>query len=275
VPSDLEPEPAVGTPEPEPGTEAPKAQAPRDAGAVEALEGRVRVLDADRTRRAEADRLDRRFELGEAILLSLAAILAAWAGFQAAKWSGEQADAYSRASAARVEATRSATRAGQETVVDVDVFADWLAALEREWLLDAALDAGADYAPDPDLLSGFLYERFRDEFKPAVHAWLATDPGDDPDAPETPFTMPEYRVGALAEAADLDARADAAVEDARADNEIADRYVLVTIMFATVLFFAGISSKLDTARARGLLLGVGVTLFVITTVVVLSFPKDF
>ena len=48
----------------------------------------------------------------------------------------------------------------------------------------------------------------------------------------------------------------------------------MTIMFATVLFFAGISSKMDTFRARVLLLGTATTLLVAAIVIVLSFPKN-
>jgi hypothetical protein len=48
----------------------------------------------------------------------------------------------------------------------------------------------------------------------------------------------------------------------------------MTIAFATVLFFAGISSKMDTARARVLLLGVGTTMLVAALVVVFTFPKE-
>ena len=58
-------------------------------------------------------------------------------------------------------------------------------------------------------------------------------------------------------------------------NQRGDDYVLVTILFASVLFFAGISSKMDTKRARLFLLGTGVVVFVCASVVVLSFPKEF
>ena len=51
--------------------------------------------------------------------------------------------------------------------------------------------------------------------------------------------------------------------------------MLVTILFASVLFFAGISSKMDTKRARMFLLGTGVVMFVAASIVVLSFPKTF
>ncbi len=46
-------------------------------------------------------------------------------------------------------------------------------------------------------------------------------------------------------------------------------------MLASVLFFAGIGSKMDTYRARVMLLGMGTALLLVSAVVVASFPKDF
>jgi hypothetical protein len=48
----------------------------------------------------------------------------------------------------------------------------------------------------------------------------------------------------------------------------------MTILFATVLFFAG-SSKMDTMRARILLMTMGGLLLVVSGAVVLSLPKAF
>ena len=128
--------------------------------------------------------------------------------------------------------------------------------------------------PDPNELSGFLYQRFRPEFQTAVNAWIQTHPRTNPDAPPTPFAMPEYQVAATQKAAQLNQQAEDSAAAARAANQRSDNYVLMTIMFATVLFFAGISSKMDTARARLLLLGVGTTLLLVSIGVVLSFPKQ-
>jgi hypothetical protein len=254
----------------------PAADGPGDPEGVDdpQADARLNKLEAADDRRRESQRLDRKFELTEAILLSIAAVLAAWTGFQAAKWSGVQANSYSAAGASRVEAVRAATHAGQESLADVVAFTQWLAAGEEEGLLDEETVEGQSYVPDPDLLSGFLYERFRPEFKVAADAWVATEPRRNPDAPPTPFVMPEYQVSSLAEAHRLEQEADARAAEAREANQRSDNYVLTTIMFATVLFFAGISSKMDTARARGFLLGTGISVLVITAAVVLSFPKE-
>lgn len=235
---------------------------------------RLSELEVAEGKRVQSQRLDRRFELLEAVILSFAAVLAAWAGFQAAKWSGVQADSYSRAGATRVESTRSSTKAGQQQTVDVVSFTQWLQAAQQEGLLDVPAEVGSPYVPDPNRLSGFLYERFRPEFKVAVDAWAATSPRVNADAPPTPFAMPEYQLAASVEAQRLEEEAQDQAGSAREANQRADEYVLMTIMFATVLFFAGISSKMVTFRARTLLLGVATTLLLSAIVIVVSFPKQ-
>ncbi len=236
---------------------------------------RLDDLEAAEEQRAESRRLDRRFELMEAIVLSIAAVLAAWTGFQAAKWGGVQANSYSQAGASRVESTRQSTLAGQQQTIDVVTFTAWLQAAQTDGLLAQPADPAKPYVPDPNLLSGFLYERFRSEFKVAVDAWVKTEPRLNPDAPAVPFVMPQYRLKASEEAARLERRAEAQSAEARTANQRSDNYVLMTIMFATVLFFAGISSKMDTFRARVFLLGMALVLLLTAIVVVATFPKSF
>ena len=50
--------------------------------------------------------------------------------------------------------------------------------------------------------------RFRQEFKPAFNAWIATKPLKTKGAPLTPFAMPQYRLAARAEAERLDQTAE-------------------------------------------------------------------
>jgi alanyl-tRNA synthetase len=64
--------------------------------------------------------------------------------------------------------------------------------------------------------------------------------------------------------------AEDATDEARVANDRSDDYVLMTILFATVLFFAGISSKMDTLKARVLLLSVGSVLLVGSAAIVLA-----
>ena len=244
-------------------------------GAVDS-EHRLRQLEAAEDRYEASQRLDRRFELLEAILLSIAAVLAAWAGFQSSQWSGQADDAYNLASEIRVEAAQMSDRSGQEQVADLITFTEWLAAAEREGLLSATSGPGEDgYEPDDALLSGFLYDRFRPEFKVAVDAWVATGPRANPDAPPTPFAMDEYVLASDASEREFEQKAEAATDEARIASDRSDDYVLLTIIFATVLFFAGISSKMDTAKARIFLLSMGALLLLVTAGIMVSLPKAF
>jgi hypothetical protein len=149
----------------------------------------------------------------------------------------------------------------------VTSFTSWLNALASERRVDPNSSRAPDgtYAPDPNQLSGFLFARFRPEFKTAVESWLALKPLENPAAPPTPFATTEYRLAATARANRLERTADRRAAQARTANQRSDEYVLITILFASVLFFAGISSKMDTRRARLLLLGTGIFVFVCAT----------
>ncbi|TDI57484.1 MAG: hypothetical protein E2O96_00185, partial [Acidobacteria bacterium] len=92
-----------------------------------------------------------RVELIATILMALAAIFTAWAAFQSAKWSGEQATSFSRAGAARTESTRFDTRAGQQAGIDVAIFTSWLDAINAEVRAGEVerVTSASDYVPTP------------------------------------------------------------------------------------------------------------------------------
>lgn len=219
-----------------------------------------------------------RVELIATTVLAIAAIATAWSGFQSAKWSGEQAIAFSEASAARTESTRASTEAGQLTQIDVGLFLEWLAAIEADRQIGAEVVVpGEPYFPDPDTLHGFIFDRFRDEFRPAMDAWLASDPLVDPDAPRSPFEMEEYRLEAADRADELLTVAEGRAADAREANLTSDQYVLTGVLFALVLFFAGVSSKLNRSRNRSIMMMLAIIglAFGIGTVLLLPIQSPF
>jgi hypothetical protein len=216
------------------------------------------------------------FELVATILLAIAAIAIAWAGFQSAKWGGVQATNFSQAGAARTESVRFSTLSGQLSSVDVTTFLSWLNAVVADidsGYIDAPEDS-ADYVPTPDTLSGFIFERFRDEFKPAVQAWLATSPFEDPDAPPVPFQMPEYQLAAADEAEALLAVAEQESSEAGEANQTSDNYVVSAVIFAAALFFAAMSSKLTKQRYKTAALGIAAVILLGTVIYVLTLPIE-
>jgi hypothetical protein len=179
------------------------------------------------------------------VLLSLAALATAWSSYQATRWNGEQVKAASRANASRTDAAREAALASNQTQIDVATFIQWV---------DAT-------AHDDQALQQFYEQRFRPEFRPAFDAWLATKPLTNPDAPTSPFVMPEYQLAATADAQRLDAQTQVLAASVPRNVQRSSNYVLGVVLFAVSLFFAGMSAKVHGRRARECLLGVGVIVF--------------
>jgi len=204
----------------------------------------------------EHGRHERIVEIASAVLLALAAVASAWSGYQSARWSGIQAISFSEANAARLESTRASARASQLAQIDIGMFLTWAEA----------------YSEENEQLDRFLYDRFRPPMKEAVEAWVATRPLRNADAPPSPFAMSEYRLPEEDEAAALERRATAAVETAKESNQRSDNYVLAVVLFASSLFFAGISTKFTGAWVKVAVLCLGAIVFLATAAWVATFP---
>jgi hypothetical protein len=201
---------------------------------------------------------DRWLELFATVLLAVATVATAWSAYQARVWTGEQSQGYSRANATRADVNRTAALANRQVQIDVATFTAWV-------------DAHAQgRAP----LAAFYAARFRNEFKPAFRAWLATKPFTNRAAPKTPFAMPQYRLQAAARADRLEAVADAASQGAKDANQHADNYMLAVVLFASSLFFAGISTKLESRTARVALLALGWVLFLGAAIWIATSPTQ-
>jgi len=209
------------------------------------------------------------------VALAAAVVLTAWAGFQATKWSGVQANSYAAAGAARSESIRMSTLAGQQAQVDIGLFVDWVSALDQD-VKDGTvtLTSATDYQPTEGTLSGFLFLRMRDEFKPALRAWLATDPLTNEAAPASPFDMDEYKLAAEQQADELRAQAEELAQKARDANQTSDNYVLVAVLFAGVLFFGGIANSLKKMQNRMVVLAIAILILLTSAFVLLRFPIE-
>ena len=107
---------------------------------------------------------------------------------------------------------------------------------------------------------------------PAFDAWIAQRPFTSRSAVPGPLYMPEYRLPETARAAAFDAQADALYRAGTAAKTNDDRYILSTLFFAAVLFFAGISLRLAWRPLRYVVLGMAGALLLSGVVYVLSLP---
>jgi hypothetical protein len=197
-----------------------------------------------------------RVELVATVLLAVSAVATAWSSYQASRWNGEQAKAASRTNAIRIDAARSQGLAEAQTEIDVATFTQWIDA----------------YVRDETELADFYFKRFRKEFKPAVNAWVVTRPLRNPNAPLTPFAMPQYKLAATAEADRLDAEAEVSSALVRRNIQRATNYVLAVVLFAVALFFAGMSTKIGDPLLRKVVVGLGCVVFVSTLIWIATSP---
>lgn len=196
-------------------------------------------------------------EIITTVLLALATVASAWSAYQAARWRSCEASAFSDANAARVHAAEAYDLADSEMDIDVEMFLAYVDALR---------------AGDQDTVRLYEDYLFREEMKVAVAAWRERDPLNDPEAPETPFAMPEYENANRREGGMLEKEAQARMEEAREAIRDSDFYILLTVLFASVLFFAGICAKLKTPWIRITVLIMGVAIFLATLSVMFSRP---
>ena len=108
-----------------------------------------------------------------------------------------------------------------------------------------------------------------------MNAWLATRPLRNPNAPLTPFAMPQYKLAATAEAERLDAEAELSAATVRRDIQRASNYILGVVLFSVSLFFAGMSTKLKDIRLRQITLALGYVVFLGTLIWVATSPVSF
>jgi hypothetical protein len=205
---------------------------------------------------AHRARAERRIDIAATVLLALATLATAWAGYQSSRWHSEQAKAQAKATASRIEAARSAGVANRQVQVDIALFTEWVDARAR----------------DEAELAEFYRARFTDRLRPAFQAWIATDPFDDVDAPSSPFTMDAYELQSNKDADALEATATSAAAEAAEAIDSADRYVLAVVLFAACLALAGLSTRLGLLGARAAILTLGCLVFAGTVIWVATFP---
>jgi hypothetical protein len=212
----------------------------------------------------DAERTDERtkrhhnwIEIASAILLALATVASAWSAYQATRWHGHEAKDFSDSNTLRIYSAEAQDKANHQLAVDAAIFSDY---------------AYAFHEGNAPLVRFYEDHLFSPEMKAAVIAWQATDPLVNPDAPRTPFEMDEYKSASRVRAVQLDRKAEELIDKGRESINQADTYIMLTVLFALVLFFAGISTKFSTLWVKYSLLVMGGLLFAGSLVVLFMQP---
>jgi len=202
------------------------------------------------------ERQDRLVSIAEAILLSVVALMAAWSGYAAAKWSTESRVKLAEASTLRAQANRANLRAIEVRNFDSSTFEAWFAA----------------YTVHNRQAMAIAEHRFRPAFNVAFEAWRATKPESNPNAPRGPTYMPQYRQPGAAQSRLLDRQAEAAFAAGELAGERSDKYVRTTVFLASVLFLVGISTRFPLRGGRYVLVSLAGVLLIVSFVQLLQLP---
>jgi hypothetical protein len=196
------------------------------------------------------------FEPVAAVLMAVTTLSTAWCSYQSSKWSGKsggdatQADRLERRAAAlRAEGT-------QVMAAQVAIFMS---------MINAQLSGNEKVAT-------FYSSRIGGELRPAYEKWLAQKPFENLNAPPHPFIPELYQPRFAAEV--KEALADAAThsEQSIKNGNIAATYLANTVLFATVLFFAGTAGRFDRRIVRQGSLFFAIAVFLYALVRLLTLP---
>ena len=207
-------------------------------------------------RAAQLRRHDRLITVAEAVLLSIVALTAAWAGYSAAKWGTESSLKLAKASTTRAKTNRAFQQAFTTRSQDASNSNAWYSAY-------LAGNTNAERVAE---------KRFRSNYDVAFRAWLATKPFTNPNAPKGPQYMPQYRPLGRDLARRLDAQADAYYIAGQHAGLTGDKYIRVTVILATVLFLVGISSHFPLRSVQTGLVCLGTALLVFAAIEILQLP---
>jgi hypothetical protein len=213
--------------------------------------GGAKLADDDQTAARRAT-----LELVAVILLSVTTILTAWSAFQASKWSGAMSIAFSEASSSRVESSRLDGAGNVRISNHIGLWSQWATAVG---------EGNAEVAD-------FLVERFPEPLATAHQDWLAAG-GISEDAPASPFDMPSYVVPEKVEAAALGDSAGHRFANALRNNQRSDNYTILTVLFAAVLFFTAMSTRVRSLRSQQVLFAAALALGGIGVLLLIFYPK--
>jgi hypothetical protein len=186
----------------------------------------------------------RGIEVMALVVMAVATVGSAWCAYQAAQWNGGETELGRESSDQRVVASQQFALATQTIAYDANTIAQYAQALAEE----------------NDRLAEFIRTSLaREQLLPLIDEWKATV-----EAGGTPTRLlddTEYLDGLLQPYRDSLAESEALSNESLEAGDTGNNYVLVTLLLAVSLFFAGITNSFRDRGVRlALLAGSGLAL---------------
>lgn len=196
-------------------------------------------------------------EIAAAALMALATIMSAVSAYQSSRYNGLQSIHFSDSDQAMTKATQYSDKANQQLSVDISMASDYMTATMQG---------------DVRLAQFFKEVTFSKELTKAIAAWDQAKAVQGASAPRTPFDMPEYKLDLAERSLKMQKISLEEAGKAKQDINHANAYLLLTVIFAGVLFFAGISTKFNGQALKVAVLGFGIVVFLTGLVITVIIP---
>jgi len=191
-----------------------------------------------------------------AVLMALTTLGTAWCSYESAAWTRRSNRLMNEYNALERRAALLEVQGSQALIIHASMFMQLLAA-QRD---------------GNQQLASFYAERFPPDVKKAYDAWLAQKPFENRAADAHPFVPNLYKVRGTAEAAAARADSVRRIAEAREAGNRSGQYLANTVLFATVLFFAGTAGKFEQPRVRLSAALFAVAVFVFAVIRMLLLP---
>lgn len=191
-----------------------------------------------------------------ALMMALTTLCTAWCSYESAAWTRKSNGLMNQSHALERRAAIGELQGNQALIVHSSMFME----------LIAARFSGNEK------LASFYEARFPPDVKKAYDRWLEQDPFANPAAPPHPFVPALYQVRGAAEAVAAREEGAKRIAEARIAGSTSGQYLANTVLFATVLFFAGTAAKFEQPRVRLLAAVFGGGLFVFAATRMLLLP---
>ena len=167
-----------------------------------------------------------------------------------------QARNFAEASGGRAAAIQNTSVATARVAIDVNLFAQWLAA----------------EVANNDVAAAALEKRFPKTLAVAFAAWRATGAPAASAAPASPFELAEYVVPESATAENLNRQADARFAKGLDANQQSDDYVLMTVVFAMTIVIDAVGKEFASVGIRRASVVLGGSGLLAGCIVLATFP---
>lgn len=189
------------------------------------------------------------------LLLGIGSVATAWCGIEASRWNGEEERESRDAGIARTDSSQSFALGTQKFAYDANMVTQYARAI----------------VDGDDQLRQFLRDNLvRPEFEPVLDSWeTAIRAGDQS---FSLFTDDDYLDTLFADSTATAAESEAALARSDEASDNGDDYLLMTLLTATALFFAGVTTSFTSRPARLALLAIAATIITIAAARLIDLP---